>query len=346
MDKVLIIAEAGVNYNGSLELAMRMVDAAKQAGADIVKFQTAQPEEVISRHAKKAAYQEAATGAGGGQLEMVRGLLLKQEEFAPLKRYCEGCGIGFLSTPFDIGSVQFLDRLGCSMWKVPSGEITDYPYLVAVARTGKPVILSTGMSSMDEVDAAVALLRAQGAGEVSLLHCNTQYPTPFEDVNLRAMLAMRERFHTTVGYSDHTMGIEVAVAAAAMGARIIEKHFTLDRGMEGPDQKASLETGELGAMVAAIRHIEQALGDGIKRPTASERGNIAAARKSIVARRGIKEGEALSEENITTKRPGDGVPAMQWPQVLGTRAVRGFQEDELITVQGHKGVPAAGSGAG
>lgn len=332
MKKVLIIAEAGVNYNGSLELAYRMVDEAKNAGADIVKFQTAKPENVISRYAKKAEYQKKATGLEESQLDMVRKLMLKFEDFIPLKKYCEEKGIGFLSTPFELESIDFLDRLGCSVWKIPSGEITNYPYLKKIAKTGKPVIMSTGMSTLKEVDQAIRLLKRNGGGEISLLHCNTQYPTPYRDVNLRAMETLREAFRVPVGYSDHTLGIEVPIAAAAMGAVIIEKHFTLDRGMEGPDHKASLEPGELTAMVKSIRNIEEAMGDGKKRVTESERENIWIARKSIVAKRDIAKGEQMTEENITTKRPGNGISPMEWTKVLGTRAVKDFREDELIVL--------------
>lgn len=328
----LIIAEAGVNNNGSLELAYRMVDAAKNAGADIVKFQTARPENLTSRYAEKADYQKATTGANESQLEMVRKLMMPYEDFVSLKHYCEKVGIEFLSTAFDVESVGFLHALGCHRWKVPSGEITNYPYLVRVASLGEQVILSTGMSSMEEVQTAVTLLKENGAGEIILLHCTTEYPAPFEEVNLRAMLTIEEKTGCSVGYSDHTLGIEIPVAAAAMGATVIEKHFTLDRNMEGPDHKASLEPDELKAMVSAIRHVEQALGDGIKRPSASEMKNITVARKSIIAARDIRAGEVLTQENITTKRPGNGISPMRWNEVLGTIAVRDFKEDEFIQI--------------
>lgn len=328
----LVIAEAGVNYNGSFELACRMVDKAKEAGADIVKFQTAKPENLMSRFAKKATYQKASTGADETQLEMIRNLLLSFEEFVPLKEYCEKIGIGFLSTPFDNESIDFLDRLGCDFWKIPSGEITNYPYIVQIAKTKKPVILSTGMSTVEEISEAMDVLKEYGCPRISLLHCNTQYPTPFADVNLRAMLTLKKTFSVAVGYSDHTLGIEVPVAAVAMGAEIIEKHFTLDRKMEGPDQKASLEPDELKAMVLAVRNIERALGDGEKRVTDSERENKAVARKSIIAARNIMQGELLTEENITTKRPGNGISPMRWKEVLGTEAIRDFVEDELIEI--------------
>lgn len=330
MGKTLIIAEAGVNYNGSLDLAYRMVDAAKRAGADIVKFQTGIPEKVMSRYAQKAEYQKQNTGSGESQLDMVRKLMLRFEDFVPLKKYCEECGIGFLSTPFDISSIKFLESLGCGVFKVPSGEITNLPYLLEIAGTGKDVLLSTGMSTLREVGDALRALEEHGAGKVTLLHCTTEYPAPYQDVNLNAMLAMRDAFGLEVGYSDHTPGIEVPVAAVAMGAAVIEKHFTLDREMEGPDHKASLEPEELLAMVRAIRNVEMALGNGVKEPSESEKKNIAIARKSIVALTDIKKGDVLSEKNITTKRPGNGVSPMKWPEALGTEAVRDFREDELI----------------
>lgn len=330
MGKTLIIAEAGVNYNGSLDLACRMVDAAKRAGADIVKFQTGVPEKVMSRYAPKAEYQRKNTGSGESQLDMVRKLMLKFEDFVPLKKYCEECGIGFLSTPFDISSIEFLEGLGCGVWKIPSGEITNLPYLLKIAGTGKDVILSTGMSTLEEVGDALEVLRKNGARKVTLLHCTTEYPAPYKDVNLNAMLTMRDAFGLEVGYSDHTPGIEVPVAAAALGASVIEKHFTLDRNMEGPDHKASLEPEELLAMVRAIRNVESALGSGGKEPSETEKKNIAIARKSIVALKDIKKGDLLSEQNITTKRPGNGVSPMKWFEALGTEAVRDFKEDELI----------------
>ena len=264
------------------------------------------------------------------QLQMLQKLMLPYEDFAELKRYAEQKGIEFLSTPFDIESADVLHDMGLRLWKIPSGEITNYPYLVHIAGFGEPVILSTGMCTLEEVRAAMELLREHGCGTLTLLHCTTQYPTPYEDVNLRAMLQLRETFGCAVGYSDHTKGIEVPIAAVAMGATVIEKHFTLDRTLPGPDHAASLEPDELAAMVAGIRHIEQALGDGDKKPAASELANQAVARKSIVARCAIRQGELFTEENLTTKRPGDGVSAMRWPQILGKKAIRDFAEDELI----------------
>lgn len=329
-NKVLIIAEAGVNHNGNLDLAMKMVDKAKEAGADIIKFQTAKPELVISRFAEKAEYQKDTTGAEESQLEMCRKIHLTFEEYKPLKKHCEEVGIKFLSTPFDLDSVDYLEELGCDIWKIPSGEITNYPYLVAIAKTHKPIIMSTGMCTIPEIHEALQVLKEFGAGEVSLLHCTTQYPTPYEDVNLRAMDTLRKEFGCEVGYSDHTNGIEVPVAAVAMGATIIEKHFTLDKNMEGPDHKASLEPEELKNMVTSIRNIEKALGNGLKEPAKSEIPNMAIARKSIIAKCDIKKGEIFTEENITTKRPGNGISPMRWNEVLGKAAIRDFGEDELI----------------
>lgn len=327
---VQIIAEAGVNHNGDLDLALKMAEAAKAAGADAVKYQTFQPEALASRRAGKAAYQKETTAPGESQLAMLKRLTLPPEGYRRLKARCDEIGIAFLSTPFDLESVAFLDGVGMPFWKIPSGGVTDLPYLLAVARTKKPVVLSTGMCELEEIQAAMDALRANGTPKITLLHCNTEYPTPYEDVNLRAMAAMRERFGVDVGYSDHTPGIEVPVAAAALGAAVIEKHFTLDRNMEGPDHKASLEPGELAAMVKAVRHIEAALGSGEKTASPSEAKNRDAARKSLTARRAVARGEVFTEENLTAKRPGGGVSPMRWFEVLGTRAKRDFQEDEMI----------------
>lgn len=327
----LIIAEAGVNHNGSLETAKRLVDVAKDSGVDIVKFQTAKLDSLVSKHAEMAEYQKNNTGKTESQKEMLRRLLLPFEDFIKLAEYCETSGITFLSTPFDLESIEFLNDL-VAVWKIPSGEITNYPYLVKIAETHKPVILSTGMSELFEIDEAVDVLRQNGAEKIVLLHCNTQYPTEFEDVNLRAMNTLRERYHLAVGYSDHSRGIEVPIAAAAMGAAVIEKHFTLDNNMEGPDHKASLEPAELKAMVRSIRNIERAMGTGIKKPTKSEMSNRDIARKSIVAKKNIKKGEVLSGDNLTTKRPGNGISPMMWNRVAGTEAVKDFCEDELIEI--------------
>lgn len=329
MDKTLIIAEAGVNHNGSLETAKALVRTAKECGADMVKFQTIHVDCLVSRHAGMADYQRKNLGTNGSQRDMLKKLALKDADFYTLAGYCREVGITFLSTPFDIDSIRLLEPLQ-DMWKIPSGEITNYPYLVEIARTGKRVILSTGMSVIEEVEAAVEVLKTYGAGEITLLHCTTEYPAPVEEVNLRAMIAMGEKLRCQVGYSDHTQGIEVPVAAVAMGAQVIEKHFTLDKGMPGPDHKASLEPGELKDMVRAIRNVEKAFGNGIKIPSESEKKNMDVARKSIVARRKIRKGERFSADNLTAKRPGNGVNPMRWNEIMGMRAVRDFQEDELI----------------
>lgn len=329
MNKTLIIAEAGVNHNGDINLAKRLVDEAKKAGADIVKFQTFVPELLSSKKAEMANYQKENLGVADSQLNMLRKLALGYAAFEELSDYCKKIGIRFLSTPFDLQSISFLNKLQ-DTWKIPSGEITNYPYLVEIAKTHKSVILSTGMSTLEEIDEALKVLCSHGAGNISILHCNTQYPTPYSDVNLKVMLTLKKKYGLKVGYSDHTQGIEVPIAAVALGAEIIEKHFTLDRNMEGPDHKASLEPSELADMVQAIRNIEKALGDGEKRVTESERANISIARKSIVAKSDIKKGEVFSDSNLTTKRPGTGVSPMKWNSVIGTAAIRDFKKDELI----------------
>lgn len=330
---VYIIAEAGVNHNGSLKLAKEMVTKARESGADAIKFQTFKSERVVSSLAEKAAYQIENTGsADESQLEMVKKLELSFDDFRELQAFSKEKGIQFLSTPFDLESIDFLNQLEMPFWKLPSGEVTNYPYLVKIAQTHKEIVMSTGMCTLDEISEALAVLRENDAGKIALLHCNTEYPTPMEDVNLKAMETLRKAFDAPVGYSDHTKGIEVPIAAVAMGATIIEKHFTLDRNMEGPDHKASLEPSELKAMVQAIRNIEKAIGIGDKKPTPSEIKNIAIARKSIVASQLIKKGEAFTEQNITTKRPGTGISPMKWRQVLSQKAKRDFTEDELIEV--------------
>lgn len=330
--RVIIIAEAGVNHNGDLELARRMVRVAREAGADYVKFQTAVPELVISEFAPKAEYQKETTGAAESQLDMCRAIHLPLTDYEGLAALCRQEGIGFMSTPFDLVSIDTLLPLGMDYWKIPSGEITNLPYLRKIASKGGRVILSTGMSELDEVEAAVRVLEDGGIPrkDIILLHCNTQYPTPMADVNLRAMEALRTLGCGGVGYSDHTVGIEVPVAAVALGATVIEKHFTLDKSMSGPDHKASLDPAELAAMVSAIRNIEQALGSPEKRVSDSERPNIEVARKSIVAARPIAAGEVFTTENITVKRPGNGVSPMLWDSVVGMTAKRDFGYDELI----------------
>lgn len=330
MSQVCIIAEAGVNHNGSLELAKEMVDKAKEAGTDYIKFQTFVPKQLVSQYASKAEYQKKNTAEQESQLKMLEKLALSQTDFIELERYCEKVGIGFISTPFDISSIEFLETLNMDFWKIPSGEVTNLPYLERIGKTGRKVILSTGMCEMDEIEHAIQILETNGTKDIILLHCNTEYPTPFCDVNLMAMLQMKEQLGKSVGYSDHTVGIEVSIAAAALGAEVIEKHFTLDKRMEGPDHKASLEPSELRQMVSAIRNLELARGDGIKRCSKSEKKNSDIARKSIVAQCDIKKGEVFSEDNITTKRPGNGISPMRWYEVLGTKAIRDFKEDELI----------------
>lgn len=327
MKHVFIIAEAGVNHNGSIDLAEKLIDAAAEAGVDAVKFQTFKAEKMISIYAEQAEYQKKNTGTQESQLEMIQKLELPFEQHQHLIDRCRQKGIQFLSTPFDLASIDFLISLGLPLLKIPSGEITNLPYLRKINQSCKPVILSTGMASMAEVSAALKILKDC---RVSLLHCTTEYPCPFADVNLQAMVEMKKFFKLPVGYSDHTTGIEVPAAAVALGAEIIEKHFTLDRHMAGPDHKASLEPDELKAMVSAIRHIEVALGDGIKKPAPSEIKNICIARKSIVASRFIKKGEVFSAENLTTKRPGNGLSPMKWDEVIGTTAQRDYTEDEQI----------------
>lgn len=327
---VIVIAEAGVNHNGSMELAKQMVLAAKKAGADYVKFQTFIPKNLVSRFAQKAEYQKKTTGGGESQLQMLEKLALTQQDFVELQAYCREVGIGFLSTPFDFESIDFLEKLDMDFWKLPSGEVTNLPYLEKIARTGKRVVMSTGMCEMNEISDAVKILEENGAAEITILHCNTEYPTPFSDVNLLAMREMAEILKKPIGYSDHTIGIEVPIAAVALGAVIIEKHFTLDKTMEGPDHAASLEPLELAEMVRAIRNIEQARGDGRKKRTSSEERNCAVVRKSIVASKDIKAGDVFTEENLTVKRPGNGISPMKWHEVLGTCAGKDYQADELI----------------
>ena len=328
--KTLIIAEAGVNHNGNFELAKQLVDKAVEGGADIVKFQTCKAENVISRYADKAEYQKVTTGEADSQLEMVRKLMLTYEEYGKLKEYCDEKGIEFLSTAFDLPSVDYLHSIGMRRWKIPSGEITNLPLLIKIAKLGEPIIMSTGMSELSEVEDAIKVLKENGAGEITILHCTTEYPAPYEDVNLKAIDTMKETFGLPVGYSDHTKGLEIPVAAVARGACVIEKHFTLDRNMEGPDHKASIEPDELKQMVDMIRHVEVAIGDGIKKVSPSELKNQDIARKSIIAKTAIKAGDVFTEENITTKRPGSGINPMKWFDLLGKTAKHDYQEDYLI----------------
>lgn len=334
---VIIIAEAGVNHNGSMDNARQLIDAAAEAGVDYVKFQTFKAEDLVSKSAKKAEYQIQNTGnAEENQFQMLKKLELSNEQHTQLIAYCQAKNIKFFSTAFDLDSLEYLHTIGLDVVKIPSGEITNLPYLRKAASLFDRVILSTGMSTMQEIGEAINVFVDAGFSkrDITVLHCNTEYPTPMEDVNLRAMQHIKEQFGVRVGYSDHTLGIEVPIAAVALGACVIEKHFTLDNSMEGPDHKASLEPDELKAMVAAVRNVEQALsGSGIKEPSFSEQKNIAIARKSIVAKRAIKAGEVFSEDNITVKRPGTGISPMKWDEVVGCKAVRDFNEDELIEIE-------------
>ena len=334
MNKVFIIAEAGVNHNGDINLAKKLIDKAVEAGVDAIKFQTFRAENLVSKNAKKAKYQVENTGSNESQYEMLKKLELSFRDFEKLKKYCDEKGIMFLSTPFDEESIEFLDKLGLEIFKIPSGEITNLPYLRKIGSLKKRVILSTGMADLGEIEDALDVLIKSGTRkeEITILHANTEYPTPFEDVNLKAMQTIACAFKIDVGYSDHTLGIEVPIAAVAMGAKVIEKHFTLDRTLPGPDHKASLEPDELKAMVKAIRNIEVALGYGIKRPSKSEAKNKVVARKSIVAKRDIKKGEKFTEENITVKRPGNGISPMRWDEIIGKVANRDYKEDEIIII--------------
>ena len=329
-----IIAEAGVNHNGDMSIARQLIDAAAEAGADVVKFQTFSADQLVTKKAEKAEYQTKHTDAEESQYDMIKRLVLSREMHVELIDYCRSKGIEFFSTAFDTESVDLLIELGIDYFKIPSGEITNLPYLRCIGRFGKSVILSTGMAGIGEIEAAIDALEEAGTdrNNIIVLHCNTEYPTPMEDVNLQAMVSLRDAFGVEFGYSDHTQGIEVAVAAVALGATVIEKHFTIDKNLPGPDHKASLEPHELKQFVSAIRNIEKAMGDGIKRPSPSERKNKPIARKSIVAARDIKAGEFLTEDNLTVKRPGTGVSPMRWDEICGRVAVRDFAADELIEI--------------
>jgi N,N'-diacetyllegionaminate synthase len=329
---MLIIAEAGVNHNGSLKMAKKLIEVAVTAQADFVKFQTFITENCITKDAEKAEYQLGATNENETQFEMIKKLELNRVAHLVLIRHCEKQGIRFLSTAFDHDSIDLLADLGIPLFKIPSGEITNLPYLRHIGRMGKPIIMSTGMSSLEEVRDALNVLLESGAEkeQITILHCNTEYPTPMEDVNLKAMLTIRDELGVAVGYSDHTLGIEIPIAAVAMGAAVIEKHFTLDRNMPGPDHAASLEPEELKAMVTAIRNIEKAMGGGEKKPSSSETKNISVVRKSIVAKMSIKKGELFTEENLTVKRPGTGISPMEWDTVIGKVASSDYEMDDLI----------------
>lgn len=333
MKKVFIIAEAGVNHNGNIELAKKLIDVANDAGADAVKFQTFKAEKLVTKNAKKAEYQSKNINDGDdSQYNMLKKLELNVYIHKELIAYCATKKIMFLSTPFDHDSIELLNELGLEIFKIPSGEITNLPYLRHIGSLKKQVILSTGMADLGEIEDALDVLAEAGTKkeDITVLHANTMYPTPIEDVNLKAMVTIGKAFDVAYGYSDHTLGIEVPTAAVAMGASVIEKHFTLDKTMPGPDHKASLEPDELKAMVKAIRNIEKALGSGIKKPSKSEKPNIAVARKSIVAAKPIKKGEAFSKDNLTIKRPGNGISPMRWDEVIGQIAHKDYDVDELI----------------
>jgi len=332
--KTFIIAEAGVNYNGSIDIAKKLISIAKEIGADAVKFQTFKAERLVCKSARKAEYQKNTTDADESQFDMIKRLELNEDAHRELICYCKNKNIIFLSTPFDLESIDLLNNLGLEIFKIPSGEITNLPYIRKIGRLKKKVILSTGMADLEEIGNAINVLIEYGTRkeDITVLHCNTEYPTPFEDVNLLAMLSIRDAFKVAVGYSDHTVGIEISIAAVALGATVIEKHFTLDKNMEGPDHKASLEPHELKAMVRAIRNIEKAMGDGIKKPSTSEIKNKLIVRKSIVAAKEIKKGEVLSEETLAVKRPGNGMSPLEWDRVIGKRAKRNFTEDEMIEI--------------
>jgi len=334
MEKVFIIAEAGVNHNGSFKLAKELVVKAKEAGADAVKFQTFRAEKLVSCDAEKAAYQKENTGSEESQFEMLKKLELTYAEFEKLSQFCAEQEIMFLSSPFDSESAEYLSKLGMRTFKIPSGEITNYPYLLKIADLADNIIMSTGMAYEEEIEEALKILTTFGAikKNITVLHCNTDYPTKFKDVNLLAMNEIGRKFDVRIGYSDHTMGIEVPIAAVALGARVIEKHFTLDGNMEGPDHKASLEPHELKAMVKAVRNIEKALGTGEIAPSDREKENRNIARKVIAASKDIKQGDYLTEDNITVKRCGVGISPMKWINIIGTKAVRDFKADEAIEI--------------
>jgi N,N'-diacetyllegionaminate synthase len=332
LQPTIIIAEAGVNHNGSIDLAKKLIDVAVNAGVDFVKFQTFNADTLVTRTADKADYQKELTNANESQFEMIKKLELDRKKHQKLIDYCKHIDIEFLSTAFDHDSVDLLDELNIPFFKIPSGEITNLPYLRHVGKKGKPIIMSSGMSRLDEVRDALNLLIKSGAEkeQITILHCNTEYPTPMKDVNLKAMLTIQDKLGVKIGYSDHTLGIEVPIAAVALGATVIEKHFTLDRNLPGPDHVASLEPDELKQMVNAIRNLEKAMGDGIKKPSKSETKNIAIARKSIVARMSIKKGELFTEENLAVKRPGTGLSPMGWETLIGKISLNNYQIDDLI----------------
>ena len=330
--RVFVIAEAGVNHNGDVNIAKKMIDAAKQSGADAVKFQTFNAENLVCKMTPKAEYQITNTGMGEDQLQMLKKLQLTKEEFCELKEYCREKQIAFLSTPFDIESLNFLISLGVMLVKIPSGEITNYPLLREIGKSRLPVILSTGMSELFEVQEAVEVLKRFGCSDITVLQCNTDYPTKFEDANLKGMITLGKTLGCPYGYSDHTLGNDVAIAAVALGAKVIEKHFTLDRHMPGPDHIASIEPDELENLICSIRNVEKALGSGIKQINESEKKNLVCIRKSIVAKEKVKKGTLFTEDNLAAKRPGDGLSPMKWESVIGTHAMKDYMEDEKIEI--------------
>jgi len=330
MPHVFIIAEAGVNHNGSVDLALKLIDSAKASGADAVKFQTFQADKLATRSAHKAAYQERTTASEESQFEMLERLELDTDTHKRLTEYCRQVGIQFLSSPFDAESADLLAEMDIPLFKIPSGEITNLPFLDHVARKGRPIILSTGMSTLGEIEEALTVLRAAGNRQITLLHCVTEYPAPYAETNLRAMNTLRVAFGLPVGYSDHTRGIEISIAAAALGAEVIEKHFTIDRSLPGPDHAASLEPDELKQMVASIRHVEAALGDGIKAPARCELPNISVARKSVVAARSLIAGQRLTSEDLDIKRPGNGIAPRLKPMLIGRTLSAGVEKDEVL----------------
>lgn len=327
---VYIIAEAGVNHNGDINIAKKMIEEAKAFGADCIKFQTFISNNLVSKNAKKAEYQKNNTLSNNSQLDMLKELELSYMQFEELKNYCYTLGIEFLSTPFDLDSISFLHNIGMNKWKIPSGDITNLPYLEKIAQYNEPIILSTGMATIGEISKSINLIRKFNNNNLTLLHCTTEYPAPYDEINLRVLGTLSEKYNVDVGYSDHSMGIEVSIAAVALGAKIIEKHFTLNNKMNGPDHKASLEPKEFKFLVDSIRNVEKALGSNQKQPTKSELKNKLVARKSIIAKKNIKKGDVFSNSNITVKRPGFGISPMKWYDIIGCKAKKDFEEDELI----------------
>jgi N,N'-diacetyllegionaminate synthase len=334
MNRIFIIAEAGVNHNGSIKVAKQLIDTAKEIGADAIKFQSFKTEKLVIKKSNKAEYQKAAGSIEESQFDMLKRLELSESQQIALLKYANGKQIKFLSSPFDIESINFLDQIGLDIFKIPSGEITNLPYLRKIGKLKAKIILSTGMALLNEIEEAMNVLVKNGTrfDDIIILHCNTEYPTPFEDVNLNAMQTIKSELKARVGYSDHTIGSEVSIAAAALGAEVIEKHFTLDKNMEGPDHKASMNPAEFEILITSIRNIELALGSGIKKPTKSEEKNISIVRKSIVAAKQINKGDKFTKENITIKRPGIGISPMKWDNVIGKIAPKDFIEDDLIEI--------------